>query len=187
MRFLTWPGSFFHELAHQLACYAVGHEVLEVRYIIRNDPNSVAGYVRHRGPPGVGKELLIGIAPLLLGLAIWAVYIGLASFLTRDGVIGLIDAFIMIGATLVTANATYQALPSPRDMENVFQQPFSAGTIPCYMIAAPVWVISHNYRCVLYGWTPWHAVVVVATIYELYNVVAANLLPVLPDLPRLLG
>ena len=79
MRWLTWPGSFFHELAHQLACYAVSHNVLEVRYIVRNDPNNVVGYVRHEGPPGVGRELFIGIAPLLMGLIVWAAYIGLAT------------------------------------------------------------------------------------------------------------
>ena len=184
MRWLTWPGSFFHELAHQLACYAAGHEVLEVRYIIRNDPNNVAGYVRHRGPPGVGRELFIGIAPLLLGVAIWVAFIGLAAFLTRDGSLSPIDTLLVLAAMLGTANATYHALPSPPDMENVFSQPFSAATIPCYIIAGPVWIVSHNYRCILYGWTPWHALVVVGTIYALYNVVAVNLLPVLPELPR---
>ena len=184
MRQLTWPGSFFHELAHQLACYAAGHKVLEVRYIIPNDPNSVAGYVRHQGPPGGGRELFIGIAPLLLGLAIWLGYIGVAVYLTRDGSLGLVDTLIVVAATLVTANATYHALPSPQDMENVFKQPFSLLSLPCYVIAGPVWVVGHNYRWVLWGWTPWHAVVVLGTIYALYSVVAANLLPVLPDLPR---
>ena len=144
MRQLTWPGSFFRELAHQLACYAAGHKVLEVRYIIRNDPNSVVGYVRHRGPPGMGRELFIGIAPLFLGLAIWAGYIGVAVYLTRDGSLGLMDTLIVVAATLVTANATYHALPSPQDMENVFQQPFSLLSLPCYVIAGPVWVVGHN-------------------------------------------
>ena len=185
MLWLTWPGSFFHELAHQLACYTVGHKVLEVRYIIRNDPNSRAGYVRHQGPPGAGKHLLIGIAPLLMGLAVWAAFIWLAEYLTGDGNLGAVEALIMVGAILVTANAAYHALPSPQDMENVFQQPFSPTTIPCYIIAGPVWLISHNYRCILYGWTLWHAVVVAGTIYELYNVVAVNLLPLLPKLPRI--
>ena len=187
-RFMLWitrPGSFFHELAHQLACYAVGHQVLEVRYILLDDPEK-AGYVRHRGEPGVVKHLFIGIAPLLLGLAIWAAYIGLATYLTRDGTIGLVDASIIIAATLVTANATYHALPSPADMENVFKQPFSPATIPCYMIAGPVWAISHNYRCFVWGWTPWHALVITGTVYELYNVVASNLISILPGLPRLL-
>ncbi len=185
MLWLTWPGSFFHELAHQLACYAVGHKVLEVRYIIRNDPGNRAGYVRHQGPPGAGKHLLIGIAPLLMGLAVWAAFIGLAEYLTGDGKLGAVEALIIVGAILVTANVTYHALPSPQDMENVFQQPFSLTTIPCYIIAGPVWLISHNYRCILYGWTPWHTAVVAGTIYELYNVVAVNLLPLLPKLPRI--
>ena len=183
MRWLTWPGSFFHELAHQLACYVVGHKVLKVRYIIRNDPNNIAGYVRHQGPPGVGRELLIGIAPLLMGLTIWAAYIALAAYVTEDRSLGLVETLIVVAATLITANATYHALPSPQDMENVFRQPFSLLTIPCYLMAAPVWIVSHNYRCILWGWTPWHVVVVLGTVYALYNVVAANL-PVLPDLPR---
>ncbi len=38
MHFITIPGSFFHEVAHQLACCAVGHRVLEVRYIVRDNP-----------------------------------------------------------------------------------------------------------------------------------------------------
>ncbi len=187
MRWLTWPSSFFHELAHQLACYAVGHKVLEVRYIIRNDPNNVAGYVRHEGPPGVGKELLIGIAPLLMGLAIWAFYIALAIFLTSDRSLGLSDTLILIAATLVAANAAYSALPSPQDMSNVFRQPFSLLTIPCYLLAGPVWIISYNYRCVLWGWTPWHAIVVAGTVYALYSVVAANLLQFLLRLPLPIG
>ena len=187
MRWLTWPGSFFHELAHQLACYVAGHEVLEVRYIIRNDPNNVAGYVRHRGPPGVGRELFIGIAPLFLGFMVWAIYIGLAALLTSDGSLGLVDALILVAATLVTANATYHALPSPQDMRNVFRQPFSLLTIPCYLVAGPVWIIGHNYRCILWGWTPWHTMVIAGTIYALYSVIAANLLPILPSLPRLIG
>ena len=187
MRWLTWPGSFFHELAHQLACYVAGHEVLEVRYIIRNDPNNVAGYVRHRGPPGVSRELFIGIAPLFLGFMVWAIYIGLAALLTSDGSLGLVDALILVAATLVTANATYHALPSPQDMRNVFRQPFSLLTIPCYLVAGPVWIIGHNYRCILWGWTPWHTMVIAGTIYALYSVIAANLLPILPSLPRLIG
>ena len=187
MRWLTWPGSLFHELAHQLACYAVGHKVLEVRYIIRNDPNNVAGYVRHEGPPGVGRELFIGIAPLLLGLTIWAAYIGLAALLTHDRSVGLVEAILLLGATYITANAVYHALPSPQDIQNVFRQPFSVFTIPCFLVAGPLWLISHNYRMVVWGWTPWHALVVAATLYALYNVVAANLLPVLPGLPQPFG
>ena len=186
MLWLTWPGSFFHELAHQLACYCVGHRVLEVRYIVREDSENRAGYVVHQGPPGAGKHLLIGVAPLLLGLMLWAAYIGLALYFTRDGSLGLVNSLVMVGATLVAVNAAYHALPSPQDIENVFRQPFSATTMPCYLLAGPIWVISHNYRSILYGWTPWHVVVVVATIYMLYNVVAVNLVPALPDLPRLL-
>ena len=158
-----------------------------MRYIIRNDPNNVAGYVRHEGPPGVGKELLIGIAPLLMGLAIWAFYIALAIFLTSDRSLGLSDTLILIAATLVAANAAYSALPSPQDMSNVFRQPFSLLTIPCYLLAGPVWIISYNYRCVLWGWTPWHAIVVAGTVYALYSVVAANLLQFLLRLPLPIG
>ena len=76
MHYVTIPGSFFHELAHQLACYLVGHRVLEVRYIVRDNP-AYAGYVLHQGPPGVARHLLIGIAPLLMGIAIWAATLSL--------------------------------------------------------------------------------------------------------------
>ena len=186
MLFLTWPGSFFHELAHQLACYAVGHKVLEVRYIIRNDPNNRAGYVVHQGPPGAGKELFIGIAPLLMGLFIWVIFVSLAYAFARDSQLGIAEFLEVLVAILVTANATYHALPSPQDMENVFKQPFSITTIPCVLIAGPLWVIGHNYRCILFGWTPWHAVVCLGTLYVFYNVFVANLLD-LPPLPGPLG
>lgn len=186
MRWLTWPGSFFHELAHQLACYAMGHKVLEVRYITRNRPDSVAGYVRHRGPSGVVRELIIGIAPLVMGLGIWVFYVGLARYLTRDGWVTVAETALLVAATLVTANATFHALPSPQDMQNVFRQRFSLATIPCYLVAGPLWMVSHNYRVIVYGWTPWHVLVVLGTLYELYYVVEMNLLSVLPDVPHLL-
>ena len=96
------------------------------------------------GLRGVGRELLIGIAPLLLGLTIWVAYIGLAAFLTIDGSPGFGGTLILIAATLVTANATYHALPSPQDMTNVFRQPFSLLTIPCYLVAAQVWIVGHT-------------------------------------------
>lgn len=175
MLWLTWPGSFFHELAHQLACYAVGHRVLEVRYIIRHDPQNRAGYVLHQGPPGAARHLLIGVAPLLLGLAVWAAFLGLAAWLTRDGLPGPAGTLILIAALLVTANAAYHALPSPQDLANVFRQPFSPTTIPCWLIAAPLWLLSHNYRCLIYGWTPWHAAVVAATIYALAQTATGGL------------
>ena len=182
MLLLTWPGSFFHELAHQLACYVVGDKVLEVRYIIRNDPNSRAGYVVHQGPQGAGKELFIGIAPLLMGLLIWLVFVVLAYSFARDTQLSAAEFLIMFAGVLVTANATYHALPSPQDMGNVFRQPFSVTMIPCVLIAGPLWIIGHNYQCVLFGWTPWHAVVFLGTIYVLYNIFIATLLS-LPPLP----
>ena len=186
MLWLTWPGSFFHELAHQLACYIVGHKVLEVRYVIRNGPNNRAGYVVHQGPPGAGKELLIGIAPLLMGLIIWLVFVALAYSFARDTQLSAAEFLISLVAILVTANATYHALPSPQDMENVFKQPFSVTTIPCIVVAGPLWVIGHNYRCILFGWTPWHAVVFLGTLYVLYNIVLSTFLS-LPRLPGPLG
>ena len=192
MLWLTWPGSFFHELAHQLACYAVDHEVLEVRYIIKNDPN-VGGFVLHRPRrrtdrhplPDVVRELIIGIAPLIMGFAVWSVFIGMTEYLTADSSVSVADAVVFLVLIAVTANATYSALPSPLDMGNVFRAPYSHASIACYIIAGPVWLVSHNYRCVVCGWTPWYVLVVVGTIYELYNVVAANLLPALPLLRRL--
>ena len=69
----------------------------------------------------------------------------------------------------------------------MFRQPFSVFTVPCFLVVGPLWLISHNYRMVVWGWTPWHALVVAATLYALYNVVAANLLPVLPGLPQPFG
>ena len=44
-----------------------------------------------------------------------------------------------------------------------------------------------HYRCVLWGWTPWHVLVVTGMLYALYSVVEANLLPFLPGLPRPAG
>ena len=186
MRWVTWPGSFFHELAHQLACYAMGHKVLEVRYIIRNRPDNVVGYVRHQGPSGVVRELIIGIAPLVMGIGVWSLYVGLARYLTRDGWVTVSETALLMAATLVTANAVFHALPSPQDIQNVFRQRFSLFTIPCYLVASPLWLVSHNYRVIVYGWTPWHVLVVLGTLYELYYVVEMNLLSVLPDVPHVL-
>ena len=170
MHFITIPGSFFHELAHQLACYLVGHQVLEVRYIVRDNP-AYAGYVLHQGPPGVARHLLIGIAPLVMGFAIWTVTLGLGWFWLRDGQIALWQAGILLVAAWMTAAATYAALPSTPDMASVFQQPFSLLTIPCYLIAGPVWLIAHDYKMHLWGWTLWRVLVVAGTAYAGYRLV----------------
>lgn len=174
MHFITIPGSFFHELAHQLACYAVGHRVLEVRYIVRDNP-AFAGYVLHQGPTGVARHLFIGIAPLLMGSAIWIGALALGWFFLRDGQIALWQAGVLIVVAWVTAAATYAALPSPLDMEGVFQQPFSILTIPCYLVAAPVWLIAHDYKVHLWGWTLWRALVVVGTAYVIYLLIGADI------------
>ena len=167
MHIITIPGSFFHELAHQLACYMVGHKVLEVRYIVRDSP-TFAGYVRHQGPPGAGRHLFIGVAPLLMGAAIWGGSLTLGWYLLGDGYVGLWEAAALLLAAWITANATYHMLPSPQDMENVFRQPFGALTIPCWLVAAPVWALAQNYRVQLWGWTPWRILVVVGTGYVIY-------------------
>ena len=167
MHIITIPGSFFHELAHQLACYLVGHKVLEVRYIVRDSP-TFAGYVRHQGPPGAARHLFIGIAPLLMGTAIWAGSLALGRLLLGDGSVSPWEAAAVLAAAWITANATYHALPSPQDMENVFRQPFGVFTIPCWLVAAPVWVMAQNYRVHLWGWTPWRIVVVIGTGYVIY-------------------
>ena len=168
MHFITIPGSIFHELAHQLACYLVGHQVLEVRYIVRDNP-AYAGYVLHQGRPGVARHLFIGIAPLLMGFAIWAVTLGLGWFWLSDGQIALWQVGVLMVAAWMTAAATYAALPSPLDMEGVFQQPFSLLTIPCYLIAGPVWLIAHDYKLHLWGWTLWRVLVVAGTAYAVYR------------------
>ncbi len=174
MHYITIPGSFFHELAHQLACYLVGHRVLEVRYIVRDNP-AFAGYVLHQGPPGVGRHLLIGIAPLLMGFAIWAFTLGLGWLWLNDGRTALWQVGVLGVAAWATAAATYAALPSPLDMEGVFKQPFSILTIPCYLIAGPVWLIAHDYKFHLWGWTVWRVLVVMGTAYAIYLLVNPGL------------
>ncbi len=173
MHYITIPGSFFHELAHQLACYLVGHRVLEVRYVVRDNP-AYAGYVLHQGPQGVARHLFIGIAPLIMGFAIWAGALTLGWYFLRDGQVALWQAGVLILAAWMTAAATYAALPSPVDMEGVFQQPFSILTIPCYLIAGPVWLIAHDYRLSLWGWTLWRVLVVIGTAYVIFLLVAGD-------------
>ncbi len=177
MHYITIPGSFFHELAHQLACYLVGHRVLEVRYIVRDNP-AYAGYVLHQGPQGVARHLFIGIAPLLMGFAIWAGALTLGWYFFKDGQIALWQVGVLVLAAWMTAAATYAALPNPVDMEGVFQQPFSILTIPCYLIAGPVWLIAHDYRLNLWGWTLWRVLVVIGTAYAIYLLVSGDV----PDL-----
>ena len=174
MHYITIPGSFFHELAHQLACYVVGHRVLEVRYIVRDNP-AYAGYVLHQGPPGVGRHLFIGIAPLLMGFAIWGGALALGWYFLHDGSIAIWQAAVLIVVAWATAAATYAALPSPLDIEGVFQQPFSLFTVPCYLIAVPVWLISHDYKLSFWGWTLWRVVVVAGTAYVIYLLVSQDL------------
>lgn len=174
MHYITIPGSFFHELAHQLACYMVGHRVLEVRYMVRDNP-AFAGYVLHQGPPGVARHLFIGIAPLLMGFAIWAGALSLGWYFFRDGDAAIWQVAVLLLAAWATAAATYAALPSPLDMEGVFRQPFSVLTIPCYLIATPVWLISHDYKLSLWGWTTWRVVVVIGTAYVIYRLVAGDI------------
>ena len=174
MHYVTIPGSFFHELAHQLACYMVGHRVLEVRYIVRDNP-AYAGYVLHQGPPGVARHLFIGIAPLLMGFAIWGVTLGLGWFWLRDAHVTYWQLAVLLIAAWMTAAATYAALPSPLDMEGVFKQPFSLLTIPCYLIAGPVWLIAHDYKLHLWGWTLWRVLVVAGTAYVIYRLVDPSL------------
>ena len=82
MHIITIPGTFFHELAHQLACYLVGHRVLAVKYLELNDP-VFAGYVLHEGKPGVARHLIIGSAPLLMGLGIWSSALTLGWYAAR--------------------------------------------------------------------------------------------------------
>lgn len=185
MHFITIPGSFFHELAHQLACYLVGHRVLEVRYIVRDNP-AFSGYVLHQGRPGVARHLFIGIAPLLMGFAIWAGTLALGWYFLQDGDIALWQVGILILAAWMTAAATYAALPSPLDMEGVFQQPFSILTIPCYLITGPVWLIFHDYKLHLWGWTLWRVLVVVGTAYAIFVLVSGDL-PQPPDLAGMAG
>lgn len=174
MHFITIPGSFFHELAHQLACCLVGHRVLEVRYIVRDNP-AYAGYVIHQGPPGVARHLFIGIAPLLMGFAIWSATLGLGWLWLHDGQFALWQAGVLCVAGWATAAATYAALPSPLDMEGVIQQPFSLLTIPCYLIAGPIWVIAHDYKLHLWGWTLWRILVVIGTAYVIFRLAASGL------------
>ena len=177
MHFITIPGSFFHELAHQLACYMVGHRVLEVRYIVRDDP-TFAGYVLHQGPPGVARHLFIGIAPLLMGFAIWAGALAMGWFFLRDGQIAIWQVAVLLAIAWTTAAATYHAVPSPLDMEGVFEQPFTILSIPCYLVAVPVWLLAHNYRFHLWGWTLWRVLVVTGTGYVIYLLIVGGLSPV---------
>ena len=103
-----------------------------------------------------------------MGAAIWGGSLALGQYLLGDGYVGPWEAAALLLAAWITANATYHMLPSPQDMENVFRQPFGALSIPCWLVAAPVWALAQNYRVQLWGWTPWRILVVVGTGYVIY-------------------
>ncbi len=182
MHIITIPGTFFHELAHQLACYLVGHRVLAVKYLELNDP-VFAGYVLHEGKPGVARHLIIGSAPLLMGLGIWSSALTLGWYLLRDGDLSRWQAGILIAVAWATAAATYHCVPSPLDMENVFRQPFSMLSIPCYLIAAPIWLLAQNYRVHIWGWTLWRVAVVLGTGYVVFLLATRGFPPFAIQLP----
>ncbi len=123
----------------------------------------------------MARHLFIGIAPLLMGFGIWVGALALGWFFLRDGQISLWQVGLLIVVAWMTAAATYAALPSPLDMEGVFQQPFSILTVPCYLIAAPVWLIAHDYKLHLWGWTLWWALVVVGTAYAIYLMISTDI------------
>ena len=171
MLLLTWPGSFFHELAHQLACYLVGHKVLEVKYRTWRDPDGLAGFVVHRGKPGPLRVLVIGAAPLVMGVAVWSASMYVYVVLTADGRITPMKGIVLGAVGLIALNAAYHALPSTRDIENVFRQPFCIfTTLPAYTLAAPIWVLSHQYKLRFCGWTIWEVAVTMSTIFVVYRV-----------------
>ena len=174
MHVITIPGTFFHELAHQLACYLVGHRVLEVKYLVLDDP-VFAGYVVHQGPPGPVRHLVIGAAPLFMGFVIWVGTLALGWLWLQDGNAALWQVGALLILAWCTAAATYHCLPSPLDMEGVFRQPFTLLTVPCYLIAAPLWLLAQNYRISLWGWTLWRVVVVIGTAYTIYRLADPSL------------
>lgn len=164
---LTVMGSAFHELAHQLACYAVGFRVVEVKYVILNDPEC-AGYVRFEAGPGVktARLLLVGLAPLLMGAVIGMGCLLAVYLLAADGAVAGWELAALLAAIWIAANALYHAVPSPADLRNVFEQPFNIWqTIPCWAIAVPLWILAYNYKIRLWGWTPWQLFVIGGSIY----------------------
>jgi hypothetical protein len=68
---VTFPGVVVHELAHQLACRFARVVVVDVCYFQLKRPN---GYVLHEPVTTVRKQLVVGLAPLvvntLLGMLI---------------------------------------------------------------------------------------------------------------------
>ena len=112
-----------------------------------------------------------------MGFGIWVGALALGWFFLRDGQIALWQAGVLVLVAWMTAAATYAALPSPLDMEGVFQQPFSILTVPCYLVAAPVWLIAHDYKLHLWGWTLWRMLVVVGTAYVIYLLISTDIQP----------
>ena len=164
---LTIIGSAFHELAHQLACYAVGFRVIEVKYVLLNDPEC-AGYVRFepKANAGPARFLLVGIAPLLMGAVVWFGCLLAAYGIAANGIAELWELAALVAIIWIAANTAYHAVPSPTDLRNVFAQPFNIWqTIPCYAIALPFWILAYNYKIRLWGWTPWQLFVIGGSIY----------------------
>ena len=108
---------------------------------------------------------------MIMGVAIWSVSMYVYVALTTDGRVTPTESLVLGVVGLIAFNAAYHALPSTRDMENVFRQPFCIfTTLPAYAVAAPIWGLSHQYKLRFCGWTIWEAVVTVSTIFVVCRV-----------------
>lgn len=171
LHYITIPGVFFHELAHQLMCYLLGHRVLEVRYLEFNSGGGRSGCVIHRGPPYGWHNFLIGMAPLFLSGLIWSGTLAYAWWLFRGNSGSALWQIVILGiCAWVAISATYSGLPSDRDLENLYDTQMTVWNFPLRLITWPFYLLGYTERFCVMGWTPWRVAVIAGTVYAIISI-----------------
>lgn len=171
LHYITIPGVFFHELAHQLMCYCLGHRVLEVSYLRFNSGGSGSGYVIHEGPPYGWHRFLIGMAPLFLAGLIWSGTLTYAWWLFRDASGTPLWQWAILGiCSWMAISATYAGVPSDRDLENLYDTRMTLWDFPLRLITWPFYLLGFTERFCIMGWTLWRIMVVVGTVYAIFRI-----------------
>ena len=111
---LTFPGIFIHEVAHELFCVLTRTRVLEVCYFRFNIP---PGFVVHEKPSSVWKNILIGVGPLIVNTGLGLV-IGILALSYRAPGIG--QDFIFPILMWLAISIAMHSFPSPEDAKSIW-------------------------------------------------------------------
>ncbi len=111
---LTFPGVFIHEVAHELFCFLTRTRVLEVCYFRFGIP---PGYVVHERPSSVWKNILIGVGPLFVNTGL-GLTIGILAIPYRSPGVG--QDFIFPVLMWLAISIAMHSFPSPGDAKAIW-------------------------------------------------------------------